>query len=177
MTFAAQPETTSARSSKEELIEVAWEGMVAGLLGYATVALLVGLIDVAVGRSFFYTASVLGQSLFYGSAEAAQPVVSAGHLLAYNGLHLLSCLAIGTSAAWLAYMAEHGPELWYVGVILLLAVAVAALGVVLILTRNVRGAIPVWMVVVPTVAGMAVIAGYVLGVRPRLRTELQTWRD
>ncbi len=177
MTHAAHPQTTPERSTHEEIVGVTWQGLVAGLIAYATVAILVGAIDVAAGRSLFFTPSLLGQSLFYGLTDPAQVVVTPGHVLAYNGLHLLACLTIGTAAAWLADMAEHGPELWYVSTILFLGVVAAALGGVLLLTRGVREAMPVWIVVVPTLAGLGAMVLYILRARPALRRELTTWRD
>lgn len=177
MTHAASPQVTPVRSHAEERTEILWEGLVAGLIGYATVAILVGVIDVAVGRSFFFTAAMLGETAFYGLTDPANVVVWPGAVFAYNGVHLLGFLLIGMSAAWLAYLAEKGEELWYLGLVLFLLVVAHACGAVLVMTEGLRAAMPVWMVVVPTLAGLVAMSLYMLGVRPGLRSELTTWRN
>jgi hypothetical protein len=177
MTHVVQPQVTSAQPRTDVLTDVVWEGLIAGLIGYATVAVLVGVIDVAQGRSFFFTAAMLGESLFYGLTDPAKVVVWPGAVFAYNGMHLLGFLFIGMCAAWLAYMAEKGPELWYVGVIALFLVVLHAYGAVLLMTEGLRSALPDWMVLVPTVAGIAAMLVYLLIARPGLRKELTTWRN
>ena len=69
---------------KETQSQVLYEGLVAGLVGYLTVALVLGLVDVFAGHSFFYTAAALGQAMFGGSAEAGESVVSPGAVFAYT---------------------------------------------------------------------------------------------
>jgi hypothetical protein len=177
MTHAAQPHAAPAQSRAEELMEIVWEGIVAGLIGYATVAIFIGFIDVAQGRSFFFTAAMLGEAAFYGLTDPAHVVVWPGAVFAYNGVHLLGFLFIGMSAVWLAYLAEKGAELWYFGLVLFLLVVAHACGAVLILTEGLRAALPVWVVIVPTVVGLAAMTAYVLGMRPGLRAELTTWRN
>ena len=177
MAHTIQPHVAPAASRAEERIEIVWEGLVAGLTGYATVALLVGVIDVLHGRSFFFTAAMLGEVTFYGLTDPANVVVWPGAVFAYNGLHLVGFLLIGMSAVWVAYLAEKGAELWYMGLVLFLLVVAHALGIVLIMTEGLRSVMPVWAVIVPTVVGLTAMSGYVLAVRPGLRTELTTWRN
>lgn len=177
MTYVVQPDVTPARSRAEAYTEIVWEGLLAGIIGYATVAILVGVCDLAFGRSFFFTAAMLGEAAFYGLTDPANVVVWPGAVFAYNGVHLLGFLFIGMSAAWLAYLAEKGAELWYLGLVLFLLVVAHALGAVLILTEGLRAAIPVWVVLVPTVVGLAEMFVYLLAVRPGLRRELTTWRN
>ena len=154
-----------------------WDGVLAGLVGYAIVAILVGVIDVVLGRSFFFTAATLGQSMFYGLSDPAQVVIAPGPVFAYNGVHFLGCVAIGVCGAWLAYMAEQGHELWYVGVVLFMAVVVASFGAVLLFSRGLQAVVPLWMIVVPTLVAVTAIVVVLLLVRPGLRRELTTWRD
>ena len=157
--------------------ETLWQGVIAGLIGYATVALLVGFIDVAFGRSFFYTAALLGEHLFYGLSDPARVVVWPGAVFAYNGLHMLAFVFIGIVAAWLAYLSEHGPELWYLGAILLLFVFLHAFAAVLLLTEDIRAALPAWTIVVPTVASGIAMGAYLVAMRPVLRHDLTTWQE
>lgn len=177
MTHVVQPQLTAAPSRREVLTEVVWEGLIAGLIGYATVALLVGLMDVALGRSFFFTAAMLGEAMFYGLTDPSQVVVWPGAVFAYNGVHLLGFLFLGMCAVWLAYMAERGLELWYAGVVLFLLVVLHAYGAVLFMTEGLRSAMPDWMVLLPTVVAVAAMVLYLILARPGLRKELTTWRN
>lgn len=154
-----------------------WQGVLAGLIGYATVFLLVGFIDVALGRSFFFTFALLGEHLFYGLSNPAQVVVWPGAVFAFNGLHLVAFLVIGIVAAWLAFMSEKGPELWYLAAILFLFVFLHAFGAVLFLTEDIRAAVPAWMIVLPTVASALTMGSYLLAVRPAFRHDLVTWQE
>ena len=155
--------------------ETIWQGLVSGIFGYATVAILVGMMDAMQGRSFFYTASMLGEHVFYGLNDPNQVVVWPGAVFAYNGLHLLAFLAIGMAAAWLAYMSERGQELWYVAAVLFVLLFLHAFGAILILTEELRSAISIWTIIVPTVFAGLVMTAYLVWARPVLRHELQTW--
>jgi hypothetical protein len=177
MTHAALPDAAEVRPAAETWTEVTWTGVTAGLVGYALVALLVGILDVALGRSFFYTASLLGESLFYGLRDPAAVVVWPGAVFAYNGVHLVAFLAVGIAGAWLARLAERGPELWYVGFVLFLLVALQALAAVLLMTEPFRSALPLAMIVAPTVLGLVAVALTLGWERPGLRHELSTWRE
>lgn len=89
------------------------EGIVAGLIGYAVVALYYGLLNLVAGRSFFDTARELGLRVvgegWLGDGAAA----SYAPVLAYNAVHGLAFLAVGLAAAWLVFQAERHPQFWF----------------------------------------------------------------
>ena len=78
-----------------------WEGLVAGAIGYAVVALFFVVVNVMQGWRAFHTAEALGLALFYGGVPAAG-AGHAGPVIAYNGFHLVLFLVLGMGAAWLA---------------------------------------------------------------------------
>ena len=153
------------------------EGLVAGLLGYAIVALLVGLIDVVQGRSFFFTAAMLGEAVLYGLTDPARVQVWAGPVFAYNGLHLLGFLALGMLGAWLTGLAERGPHLWFLGVVLFLFVVAHAFGAVLLMTEPLRAAMSMWAVALPTLAAVVAMGLFLLRDHPALRARPGNWED
>src|SRR5574341_974981 len=57
-------------------------GLYASVIGYATVVVLVAILDAALGRSPFYTAALFGSAMFYGPVDPATLVVSPGPVLA-----------------------------------------------------------------------------------------------
>ncbi len=154
-----------------------WQGVLAGLVGYATVALLVGILDVALGRSFFFTAALLGEHTFYGLRDPSQAVVWPGAVFAYNGLHLVAFIFIGLVSSSLAFLAEKGPAFWYGGAVLFLVVILHALGALLLMTEDLRAVLPAWMIVLPTVVSGAAMATYLLRCHPRVRHAMRVWEE
>lgn len=154
-----------------------WQGVLTGLVGYATVALLAGLLDVTRGHSFFFTASLLGEHFFYGLTDPSQVTVWPGAVFAYNGLHLVTFLFVGLVAAWLALMSEKGPEYWYVGIVMFLLIVLHAFGAMLLITEDMRAVEPVWAIVLPTLVAWAAMAVYLLRMRPALRQRMLHWEE
>jgi len=96
------------------------EGLVAGLLGYASIALFFGLLHLLTGQSLFHTATALGDPLV--SHRSALVVgTAAGSVLAFNGIHLMAFLLFGLIAAWLVSRAETNPGFLYLMLFLGLA--------------------------------------------------------
>ncbi|NIQ57926.1 MAG: hypothetical protein GWN71_32480 [Gammaproteobacteria bacterium] len=153
------------------------EGLVAGLIGFVVVALFFVVLNLAQGRSPFYTAALLGATLFYGLEDPADLVVWAGPVLAYNGVHLLVFLVLGVVAAWLASEAERGPQFWYLALSLFILLVFHMYGAVLWFADVLRGALPWWAVGGASLgAGIAMIA-YLWRAHPRLRRQFREYED
>lgn len=90
---------------KPDSARVWFEGLVTGFLGYFTIVLFYGLLNLLIGRSFFHTAALLGRSLVEAGPDGGIPD-PAGAILAFNGLHLLA----GTAMAF--YLLKAHPRLW-----------------------------------------------------------------
>jgi hypothetical protein len=157
---------------KPERTQVFAQGLVAGLVGYATVAVFFAIVNVIAGRSPFHTAALLGSALFYGLRDPAQLVIGPGQVLSYNGLHLMIFLFLGTIAAWLAYLAERGPELWYVGAVTFIFMAFHTYGFFLMLTEPVRAVLAPWTMLAAGLIGCAAMAVYLMWIHPRIRWEI-----
>lgn len=97
----------TARAERGRVLQ---EGLYLGLIGYVTVAIVVGIVDLAMGRAFFYTPAVLGGALFgSGGAVAVTPEI----VFPFNGVHLLVFLGIGFLVAFLVHEVELHPVIWY----------------------------------------------------------------
>jgi hypothetical protein len=99
------------------------EGIVAGLLGAATVALWFLIVDTISGRPL-YTPTVLGTALFSGGAGLDHPEslpVSYEMVLRFTWVHALVFAAIGGIAARLLAFAEHTANVGF-GIVLLFVV-------------------------------------------------------
>lgn len=154
-----------------------WQGLVAGLVGYAVTVVLGFFADLAAGGPPFYTPALLGSAFFYGLREPGGMEVSPGPVLAYNGFHLVLFLALGTFASWLAHVAERGQAMWYVAVSLFLFVFLHVQGLMLFATEKVRSelsAVGMWVVAVLAVVAMG---GYLVWAHPKLRRQLARGDD
>jgi len=96
------------------------EGIFAGLLGAAVVALWFLVIDMVVGRPL-YTPAALGSAMLYGAAAANAVLISPATVLGYTVYHLAAFILLGIIASALITQAERFPPLFF-GLILLFVV-------------------------------------------------------
>jgi hypothetical protein len=107
--------TTEAVSRPAELeaprdaITLAQEGLIAGLLGAATVALWFLIVDALQGRPL-YTPTVLGTALFGRGAPWPQNGADLGMVLMFTWVHALAFVVIGGVVARLLALAERQPN-------------------------------------------------------------------
>ena len=99
------------------------EGIVAGLIGAATIAIWFLILDTFKGRPL-YTPTVLGTALFRGGVGLTSPEslpVSFDIVLLFTWVHVLVFVVIGGAAAWLVRLAGRDPNFGF-GILLLLVV-------------------------------------------------------
>lgn len=147
---------------KAERERVLIEGVVIGLVGYAMMATVFGLLNVLAGRSFFHTAALLGQGLVSDQGDVV--AVAAAPVLAYNAVHALVFLAIGIAVAFLIYELERHPDAW----VLIMLVAVSGFMFVelmfLLVAAPATAMLPWWSVLLASV-GAGLVMGAVAYVR------------
>ena len=160
---------------RPERVQTYAQGMVTGLVGYATVAIYFVVANLLAGRSPFHTAALLGSALFYGLRNASDLVIAPGPILAYNGVHLLVFLALGMLAAWLAYLAEKAPHLWYVGAVVFIFISFHMFSFFLFFTAGIREALSAWNLMGAGVLACLAMAAYLYIVHPRLHAELRDY--
>jgi hypothetical protein len=96
------------------------EGILAGLMGAATIAVWFFALDSIKGRPF-YTPSVLGTALFRGGAGLEHPQALAPNfemVVSFTWVHVLAFLLIGVAASRLLELVEQNPSFGF-GVVLL----------------------------------------------------------
>ncbi|MEJ2677686.1 MAG: hypothetical protein P8174_01265, partial [Gemmatimonadota bacterium] len=151
-------------------------GLVAGLVGYAVIAVFYGALGLVTGGGVFRTASVLGSALFYGARDG-QAVAGPGPIFAVNGLHLLVMLALGLGAAWLVARAERQPSIWYPVFFLFLAAFIVNYAAVLVLLTEVGHLVPWWSSAAADLLAAGGMGAYLWWAHPRLREELRQYDD
>jgi hypothetical protein len=115
--------TTPLPTTAPDTARLYWEGIVAGVIGAATVAVWFLIVDAINGRPL-YTPTVLGTALFRRGAglESLETLpVSLEMVLMFTWVHGLAFAAIGGIASRLLGMAERNPSLGF-GVLLLFVV-------------------------------------------------------
>jgi len=111
----------TARES--DMSRVYGEGITAGLIGAATIAVWFLIVDTINGRPL-YTPTVLGTALFRGGAGLDHPEalpVSFEMVMVFTWVHALVFAAIGGIAARLLAFAEHTANVGF-GIVLLFVV-------------------------------------------------------
>ena len=119
----AEPHVTSPvlpASPAAELSKLYQEGIVAGIIGAATIAIWFLILDAINGRPL-YTPTVLGTALFKGGEALASPeslAVNLDMVLMFTWIHGLVFIIIGGVASRLLGLAEHNPNIGF-GILLL----------------------------------------------------------
>ncbi len=146
------------------------EGLVAGLIGYIAVVIFVGAVDLALGRSLFYTPATLGRPLV--AEPAPLGTIDPGAVLAYNGLHMLVFLVIGLVVAALARFVELHPAFWFAAYFACLAAFFVA--VMTITAADPGGeAVSWWTILGATIVAAAAMGAFIHSRHPRLWQEMK----
>ena len=109
-----------ASSTAEEISKLYQEGIVAGIIGAATIAIWFLILDAINGRPL-YTPTILGTALFKGGEGLASPeslAVNLDVVLMFTWVHGLVFIIIGGVASRLLGLAEHNPNIGF-GILLL----------------------------------------------------------
>ena len=116
------------------------EGIVAGLIGAAVVAIWFFVFDLLRGRPFL-TPTLLGSFVFFGVNTPTGLEPALGPILGYTVLHGLAFVAFGVVAATMMAMSEREPALFIAFVILFAAFEVFFFGVLSVLGRGMQTAL------------------------------------
>src|SRR5882724_3715038 len=111
-------------SSTAAIPDIYRQGIEAGVLGAATIAIWFFVVDVLSGRPLFYTPNVLGTALFRHGAGLDQPqtlAISLEMVLVYTWVHGLVFCVIGGIAAKLLAIAERDVNVGF-GILLLFVI-------------------------------------------------------
>jgi hypothetical protein len=163
--LAAVPSANSALSGVYE------QGIVAGILGAATIAVWFFFIDFFNGRSF-YTPNVLGIALFRGGVGLDQPQdlpISLEMVLVYTWVHGLIFCAIGGLVSKLLDLAERNVHAGF-GILLLFVIfEFGFVGAGLIIAEPILRALAWPSVLIGNLLAAIVIAVYFWRHHPRMK--------
>jgi hypothetical protein len=151
------------------------EGIVAGVIGAAVVAIWFFVFDLLRGRPFL-TPTLLGSFVFFGVNTPAGVTASPGPILGYTVLHGLAFVAFGIVAATMMAMSEREPSLFIAFVILFVAFEVFFFGVLSIVGSAMQAALVWWAVLVGNLlASIAMLWFFFRAHRALPRTLVGSW--
>src|SRR5437667_2197992 len=151
------------------------EGICAGLIGAAVVAVWFLLLDLWRGQPFL-TPGLLGAAVFQGVNDplGVQPTV--GNVLGYTIVHGLAFIAFGVVAASLMAVSEREPTLLLAFVILFASFEVFVFGVVGALAKSMLGALVWWAILIGNLlASLAMLWYFFRAHRALPRTLIGSW--
>jgi hypothetical protein len=122
MTARLTPTVDAVPDPARDTARLYQEGMIAGVIGAAAVALWFLLLDTAAGHPL-YTPTVLGTAIFRHSALASPETISVSLEMVgmFTWIHVLVFAALGGAVSRLIAMAERNPS-WGFGLLLLFVV-------------------------------------------------------
>lgn len=148
------------------------DGLIVGLIGYASVALFYSGFDVLAARDPLYTVDLLGKAVFRGLRDPGVllfPLPLDGMaIFLYNALHLVIALVIGIIVTALAGEAERHPGRAPLVLFTLIAGFVVTVAFVGLLTTPMRPVLPWWSIMVANALAVIVAGSYLVRKRPRL---------
>ena len=159
------------RSDPDEISRFHLEGIVAGAIGAATIAIWFLILDTVNGRPL-YTPTVLGTALFRRGEGLASPEslpISFEMVLLYTWVHGLVFAVIGGVASRLLQLAERNPNLGF-GILLLFVVfEFGFLSATTLVEGRILQALAWQAILVGNLLAVAAMAGYFWRRHPNLK--------
>ena len=147
------------------------EGMAAGLIGAATVAVWFLILDLFQGRPLF-TPNVLGTALFGGGpaqiASSADLPLSFRMILAFTWVHGMVFIAFGGVAAWLVRLAERDPNYGFGIALLVVVFMFGALGVSMVFAESVLHTLTIPGILIGNLLAVVAMGAYFRKRHPNL---------
>lgn len=148
------------------------EGVVAGLIGAAAVAVWFLIFDV-VRAEMFFTPGALGSALFLGVNDLAEVQVNALTVVGYTAAHVGAFAVAGLVAAAIVVQAERTPPLLLGALLLFVAFEAFFIGGMAIAAEWLLGALAWWTVAIGNLVATLAMAAYLWRMHPDLRDALR----
>lgn len=151
--------------------EIVRDGIVAGLVGAAAVAVWFLLFDVGRGEAFF-TPGALGSAVFLGARSVEEVVVGFWTVAGYSVLHLGFFVIVGLIASGIAWEAEEAPPLILGAILLFVVFQTLFLGLLAVVAEFLLGPLAWWSVVIGNLLAVASMGYYLWVKHPGIKASL-----
>lgn len=172
-----QPGNAVAQERADVILRVAENGVLAGMLGAAVVAIWFLLLDVVLRGTPFFTPSLLGTILFAGRDAAAVHEVSGAAIFAYTGLHGILFLVAGTALAWMFHELESNPQVGIILLLLFVTFEAIVWGVGVSIIPALAGVVGAWAILVANLASAVAMFSFLLRRHPHAIEQLRAAWD
>ena len=158
-------------------LKVMREGLLAGLIAYAAVAVFYAAFDFLAARGPLFTVNLLGLAVFEGVRDPGilqLPIpLDLTAIYWYNTLHLIFSLVIGLVVVRLIAQAEGHPSQARTMLFIIVAGFVVTILAVAQLTEPIRRLLPFWSIVVANSLAVIVVGRFLVRKHPGIwRTAL-----
>jgi hypothetical protein len=151
------------------------EGLFAGLLGAAAVAVWFLIIDLITARVFF-TPAALGSAVLFGARDLAEVQVTAATVLGYSLLHGAAFITAGIVAAAVVHQAEETPPLLLGFVLLTVTFGTLIVGLIAIVAEWILQALAWWSIMIGTLLGAGAMGVYLWRSHPVIQEHVREAR-
>jgi hypothetical protein len=135
------------------------EGLVAGIMGAAIVAVWFLLYDLAAGMPL-RTPALLGATLFHGLREPSAVVITLPLVLQYTAVHGLAFIAFGWAAAGFLALADREPRVLFGVFMLFCCFEVFFIALIAILAERLLETLVWWTILPGNLLATLVMLGY-----------------
>jgi hypothetical protein len=143
------------------------EGLVAGVLGGAVVALWFLLLDTVAGRPM-YTPAALGSALFLGVADPSEVRIEAASIIGYSIVHFGTFIASGLVAAAILTQAERRPNLLLFGGMLFVVFLAFLMAALALFAEWIIGSLAWWNVALGNLLATVAMGIFLLRAHPSI---------
>lgn len=176
-TKMASVEPERSRDRLEWWMSIVREGVVAGTLSGAIVALWYLLCDTIGGRPF-HTPALLGTIIFNGLRGHDIDAITLAPVLSFTAIHFAAFIAFGLTSALVIAAAEREPLLALGALMVYGCYEVCFLAFVSALDASALGAIGWWKIATANVITLATVFGYFQNRHPKIMSRFsERWDD
>jgi hypothetical protein len=147
------------------------EGIIAGVIGAATLAGWFFFVDLTQGRPFF-TPAALGSALFMGASDLETIEVSLWTVAGYSVVHVAAFLVVGLVTAAIAWEGENTPPLILGAILLFVSFEAFFFGLLSMVAEFLLGPLAWWTIAIGNLLAVSAIGAYVWQKHPKLREAL-----
>jgi hypothetical protein len=160
------------------VLTIAENGILAGILGAAVVALWFLLLDMITRGMPFYTPSLLGSIIFAGKDAGEVTSLNGAAVFAYTGLHGILFLGAGTTLAWMFSQFERNPQVGMILLLLFVTFEAVLWGVGVSIIPSLAGAVGTWAIMVANVGSAVAMFVFLLRRHPGAMESLRNaWNE
>jgi hypothetical protein len=181
MTHSTSPSTVATAPLDDPaavIARIAENGILAGMVGAAVVALWFLVLDLVTRGTPFFTPSLLGSIAFAGKQVDEVTGVSGAAVFAYTGLHGLLFLGAGLLLAWMFVQFERNPQVGMLLLLLFVTFEAILWGVGVSIVPALAGVVGAWAILVANLASAAAMFAFLLRRHPQAMASLRrAWNE